>query len=513
MRCKPKYDLPKPARMRYCLLSCFVLFGVLIFSCKNQPTSTTVKVSPRQSSSSKDSNLFIGWYDRYNPYDDLIGANNFVLLNNYHFKSGYTIVGRGEKERLEVTKSDSELSVGITTRGIDFVRRLENNYFEFNQDEHDKEDGTVYFDTITTSQLNVISNSGAKNFYIWRKSKKKIAMLYMADSSDLKVKTLLIDGGIIAKNLYVANVFDLNMDIESEVKNIFMTESYYDIKKKPFISLVDTINKKIDKIIISDKSPGEIDFKETALLRMTNCDIPDTATIDCNSIDTLYLEKPRFKDQKSTIIINKLSKRKTVLFLRNVNVGNLNVNYTLFHYQPFSSDSYVDENSWNSDVIANYKTIISSQEKLGNQQGIQDATIEMNVFEDKQLPLGNLLSVVKIWWNNYGFDRIKVVRSSTIVFLFFLLFNCFIFDKLLDVYEVSTIKTARNDSFDFKYKVLGASYRFLLCLLYSGFIFYGLKFEFNRLKIKNIAVIIWLIVQYIIGVISLAYIASLILNK
>jgi hypothetical protein len=73
--------------------------------------------------------------------------------------------------------------------------------------------------------------------------------------------------------------------------------------------------------------------------------------------------------------------------------------------------------------------------------------------------------------------------------------------------------SSREHTFNHGLKFIGILHRSLLCCVYTGFVFYGLKFDLNALKSHRIGLLLLLILQYILGIISLAYIANLIITK
>ena len=236
-----------------------------------------------------------------------------------------------------------------------------------------------------------------------------------------------------------------------------------------------------------------------------------------NSAQSILLDSVFAKDEKSRLSINFSNYykfKKATLFLKHVDAKYFDFDYSMFHFQPYTVIEYDNNaNDWNSDITATYNGIIESQKRLNNLQGIKAASIELAQFNDSQLFLGRGIIALKTWWNDYGFNKTKVIMASSEIFLGFLIINCFIFRWLFIVYPLFEIKEARERSFKFKNKIYGLIYRFILCALYSGIIFYGLKFDVSNLKVKNIGLVTLLILEYIVGIVSLAYIANLIITK
>ena len=201
------------------------------------------------------------------------------------------------------------------------------------------------------------------------------------------------------------------------------------------------------------------------------------------------------------------------LYLRKVDMSKFDFDYSHFQFIPLSMDMYREENEWYSDVTSIYQSIIASQTRLNNAAGIKASSVELAKFQDSQSWYAWPIIPLKIWWNNYGFDKSKVVLSSLELFAIFFVINLFFFGSLLDHYDVAELKNARTEAANMHYLVFRRTYRFFLTMIYTGIIFYGLKFDFTKLSTKNLAVVLLLFSEYTAGLIAIAYIASLIIVK
>jgi hypothetical protein len=54
--------------------------------------------------------------------------------------------------------------------------------------------------------------------------------------------------------------------------------------------------------------------------------------------------------------------------------------------------------------------------------------------------------------------------------------------------------------------------RAIYCLIYTSYLFWGLKLDFGKLKLANIPRAMLVIFQYLIGIICLAYLANYIIS-
>ncbi|MGF7075327.1 hypothetical protein [Mucilaginibacter sp. 3215] len=125
--------------------------------------------------------------------------------------------------------------------------------------------------------------------------------------------------------------------------------------------------------------------------------------------------------------------------------------------------------------------------------------------------------ISKNWWD-YGYNKSKVTINAFILYLIFFLINLLLFDTITKVYYPSNIESyihnkAIHDKVFHKNKLTQLITKSPSVLLYTAFIFWGLKLDLKELKIKNWWALILIVFEYTIGVICLAYIANYIITK
>ncbi|WP_426672057.1 hypothetical protein ACPPVU_12580 [Mucilaginibacter sp. McL0603] len=115
----------------------------------------------------------------------------------------------------------------------------------------------------------------------------------------------------------------------------------------------------------------------------------------------------------------------------------------------------------------------------------------------------------RTWWN-FGYDRIRVLIWSLLIILLFSWFNIYIFQNLLAVFYVEKLdpSTISNVDQTNKLKLL----RYWYCLIYTGFVFFKIDFDFKNMNFASRYMLI-LLFQYLIGLICTAFIINLILGK
>jgi hypothetical protein len=272
------------------------------------------------------------------------------------------------------------------------------------------------------------------------------------------------------------------------------------------------INSSVKHVNLETITVEQVSSQQIEELSISNSYLTDTCILKCDSASSFTFNDVRFKSLTGTLKLAN-AKLNAILKLRKVDVSKFDFDYSHFHFLPCDVNGYTDKNEWYSDVTSIYQNIISSQKRLNNFEGVKSATIELAKFEDQQSTLGFIVTPVKAWWNNYGTEKSKVVRSSFELFLIFFLLNLIWFKKILENYDVAGIKEVKNEVDRFTSRNKRVSRNVILCLIYTGVIFYGVKFDFKDLKIKLLPIVFLLFVEYILGLIALAYIANLIISK
>jgi|GEM_PF-4292347 len=266
-------------------------------------------------------------------------------------------------------------------------------------------------------------------------------------------------------------------------------------------------NKKIDVII-----PGKIH-----LLNLDYCFITDSSRIDCSDVDTLALHYSKYKSVSTKLRLSSGADveligyyvipthdnldHKTILDIDDDDINRVEFDYQYF---TFKTQYFYSKN------VKIYQDIIKSQRHFYNQEGIRDAQIDSAIYEDKQHIITSCFIPVKLWWNNYGHDKSKVIGSTITLFCLIWIINFLTFTKVLFTYKFEEILKRRKN--------IGVSSRkiksdIVLSLFYTGYLFFGLKFELNRLNLESRLLALWIIIQYVLGIVSLAYIANLIISR
>lgn len=163
------------------------------------------------------------------------------------------------------------------------------------------------------------------------------------------------------------------------------------------------------------------------------------------------------------------------------------------------------------------------QQLLSNfkQKGIIDSfeKLDKEFSELKYTGRGNSLGYILNWidrhWWDYGYNKFLVVRNAIFLNFIFFLMNIFIYKKLLyDGYRMEKF-VVTNEMLERKY--LDNSFNKLIfelpyIFLYTSYIFWGLRLDVERINVQRIGIFIYVLIQYLVGVVCLAYMANLIIT-
>ncbi|GAA3971451.1 hypothetical protein GCM10022246_24900 [Pedobacter ginsengiterrae] len=319
--------------------------------------------------------------------------------------------------------------------------------------------------------------------------------------------------------LEISSQDTLSVSVSGNIKAMRF-QSYF-LGVKGFLDL--TVNSSslpdVDSLVISDKDLGLIRiWAHCKKVIIKDCLVSSSSILGITSHrpDTLVLDHVEFSGQGLLSIdqgFYSVGGAKTVLLIENTDISKIKLDYSDFFYQPyFETPNNKKKQDWSySKTKQNFLALIQGQKASFNEAGMTAASADFARFEDQKNGLTRFLSPIKRWWNNYGFDKVKVVYSILSMFLGIVVFNALFFRYVVAVYKISSIDTARArfiaGPLTFKKSIL----RFILVCFYSGYLFFGLKLDVSKLELKSYGLAIVIIMEYTAGIISMAYLANLIL--
>ncbi|MCF8336588.1 MAG: pentapeptide repeat-containing protein [Bacteroidales bacterium] len=209
-----------------------------------------------------------------------------------------------------------------------------------------------------------------------------------------------------------------------------------------------------------------------------------------------------------------------------IKILNTDINKIRFRYKRFKL-LFPEETP--SEIKSNvYQKLIHKQKKEGFISSVEKLDKEYQEF--KYLKSGNYSLVwghfknwlKKNWWG-YGYEKELIILNTFILFLTFVIINTFILNCVTqNIYHIPYISQSSNTKFKSRNNpwviVEQIMSRFARALLYTGFIFFGLKFDIKKLNYKDnlhgkkIINLIYFFLIYIIGLICIGYLANFVLN-
>ncbi|GAA4213193.1 hypothetical protein GCM10022289_44990 [Pedobacter jeongneungensis] len=154
-------------------------------------------------------------------------------------------------------------------------------------------------------------------------------------------------------------------------------------------------------------------------------------------------------------------------------------------------------------VINRYKEIPDQRKKYDIQYQKMVNRYEGSVFVD----------LVEEHWNNYGYDKNMIFMNSVILMMICYVINLFVYPRVLHegylMPEFITADLHVNEPNRFKRYF----YKGIYCLIYTGFIFWGVTLDLEKIKLSNVVLSGWIIIQYLTGIVCLAYMANIIIGR
>lgn len=181
---------------------------------------------------------------------------------------------------------------------------------------------------------------------------------------------------------------------------------------------------------------------------------------------------------------------------------------------------YINIPDWKIELT--YKLLLEEQLKQGFLNGYAKLDKEYKEFQytREKTIYGEFINWIdKTWWD-YGYDKSLVVKNSFIVFFFFFVVNLFFYSSLHEVYCPEKFKHLEerlvhkaSDKRILKRGILIFINRIPGVFLYTGYLFWAVRLDIHNLEIRKPFAFTLLILEYVSGIICLAYIANYILGR
>jgi len=252
--------------------------------------------------------------------------------------------------------------------------------------------------------------------------------------------------------------------------------------------------------------------KYKTVLAIQNCFLDGDFNISASILpDTLEIDYVRFTNPNSILNISLDSvttKLCNILFV-NAEISNMEIHIPYFNicFAPNTSDE--EKHYIYLKLLENFTT-----RKQNQSYESADKQFRKFKYTHSGSWLGFLVNWIDKHWWDYGYNKYLVIRNAVLLNFFFFFINLFLFRKLVNVgYKI--LKFSRiNAAIDKKYKnrfknlLVKSPYIFL----YTSYIFWGLKLDINNLSIHKLSLFSYVFLQYIVGLVCLAYLTNLIIT-
>jgi len=200
-------------------------------------------------------------------------------------------------------------------------------------------------------------------------------------------------------------------------------------------------------------------------------------------------------DNPVVIVLNSISA------LEHMDIPNFGINFQL------------NRNISYQDSVEIYKGLANHYQDLEEDKENYDVQLQrLIIHHNKEWFTG----FIREKWNYFGYRRNLIFGNAWYLMLLFLSINFLVFPKLLyNGYTVEEFeKSHRVIRYEYRAKpLLIEIFSFFICIIYTFFVFWGLKLDFEKLKVAHIGFTVLILTQYLTGIVCLAYIANIIIAK
>jgi len=277
-------------------------------------------------------------------------------------------------------------------------------------------------------------------------------------------------------------------------------------------------------------------------VKLTSMDKITVQTLFCNSIDTLELSSYDAKIDTLVVSYSNLKIEsagpipKWLQFykMKQNEVVNLNqfhyqrgqisdiefyrtdiekfiLNYKYFHLRTFDSAEFLMRDEYEKDLA----TIKAMQAKYSYSEGYEKADKELKRYRYGRDHSYFLNWIDSYWWD-YGYKKSLIIRNSLILMLMFFVINLFFYHRLIHETYVIDEFVSNDKTIDTRFKkskFKKYAYKGIYCFLYTGFVFWGVKIDLHKIRFHWILPALYIILQYLVGLVCLAYLANYIISK
>ncbi|WP_299521685.1 hypothetical protein [Winogradskyella sp.] len=224
--------------------------------------------------------------------------------------------------------------------------------------------------------------------------------------------------------------------------------------------------------------------------------------------DTLFINGTK---DSEIYIYQETKVKKSKLFLENIDYSKLNTRWVGYELiKPY--------NAYNDDQLnATYQNLLAHFRKVGfaESEKILDIQYRDWLYTKDNKYLQNWID--KNWWN-YGYNKMLIIRNTIIIFFFLSIINCFFLKKLSSNLYVNKnieeiVKSNKNKNRLIRYII-----NFPSALFYTSQIFFGIRFDYKKLKYEDkltgigLFGLLYFFFMYFSGLVCVAYLVNVIVT-
>ncbi len=167
---------------------------------------------------------------------------------------------------------------------------------------------------------------------------------------------------------------------------------------------------------------------------------------------------------------------------------------------------YFDASATENDINSVFLSLLKKYQKNGETENYRLVDID---YRNEEGGLENFLS--KYWWY-YGYEQWLIFIWSAALIIIFSLINVRWIGKIYYTYSIDNITLYHKRLSKSGDKRFMRFKKYLLCLLYTSVIFFGVRMSFDSIRFSRMGLVLFLLLQFIIGLICGGFIINLILH-
>ena len=330
--------------------------------------------------------------------------------------------------------------------------------------------------------------------------------------SSFRCKEYTIGKEVITET-YLDGLNIKNIQFTGDSLNINMNESNFKIfqlnsKSQSTLMFNNIVG---DTVYVSGQVDIKIEESKIQTLHLFNLKITNFINFGNTVPKSIFLDNVEIPEKQTIVYLENFNTSNRICLL---NIRNTDLSKFKFDYTFFKISNLFDKKLSNSEIEDVYTQVMSIQKKFGFSAGYEKADKELKYFEYNKN--NNFYGKIANWidsnWWDYGYNKFLIFRGTSLIIFSFWLLNFLLFRKLLKSYPILTIMELMKNSTD-RNKLYKLYIRGICSLIYTNYIFWGLKIDLNKLKLQSLSIATLIIFEFVIGIICLAYIANYVVTK